>query len=312
MNNYNIVINGDCSQGSGMHNSILFTPAETVNNRRIPQRNANIKALNWEELFLHFKNITTINKPDLYTEHIRSDPTLCKEYKKNISRKVEHYYKVGVNNIQTNMMEQGVKQKVERYADGSADDLLQPMTNVINIGALHNTWIMINPKEPTGMAKIATTMEKRDDYVKLGYRIIEHEVDSMSTIDRHTIAATPTNAGRIQPTVRLRRETWMYVTRNDLAVLIEQGTPSHLPALEWDCNKNSKNTPGSLFSKDNYYLMLQHYCSLHIEPVKSLSVSLPWKDCGRKAAVKAKPKDLTYLEWAKQLNTTEPLAGTLI
>ena len=55
MNHYNIVINGANNSGAAMANSIRFTPAETVNNRRESPRNPNIKALNWEELLLHLE-----------------------------------------------------------------------------------------------------------------------------------------------------------------------------------------------------------------------------------------------------------------
>ena len=35
---------------------------------------------------------------------------------------------------------------------------------------------------------------------------------------------------------------------------------------------------------------------------------MPWKDFGRKEAVKAKPKELTYLEWGRNMASESPLS----
>ena len=312
MNQTRIIISGNGMQGSSHNNCVEFHTPSTINNRRQLPRNADVKALNWEELFLHFQEVTQIRKPSTYIEEIRTDEKLNTAYKKKISRKVEHYNNTGMDNIQKYMTEHHVKQTFERYADGSADELLEPMTNVINIGALHNTWIMINPKDSKAPAKIATTETKRDDYLKLGYQVLEHEVDSIKTINTHVIQQVPTTPHNCIRVVKVRRETWTYNTRRELAVLIEEGNETYLRALDWETNTNNKNTPGCLFSKDNYYLMLQHYCSLHLEAVKNLSVHLPWKDFGRKEAVKCKPKDITYLDWAKELSDASPLCMTTI
>ena len=314
MNNYNIVINGDNNNGNSMSNSIHFTPAETINNRREPVRNANVKALNWDELFVHFADVVKIRKPAIYTEEIRSNPANNVTYIKKTTKKVTNFNKSGFDNIEHFMTESGVKQTFERYADGSADELLQPMTNVINIGALHNTWIMVNPRDPMQMAKIATTQAKREDYIKLGYRVLEHEVDSINTIDKHAVMVMPLNAIR-QEGVKIRRETWLYATKEELAELVEKGNETYLPALDWDVTINSKNckeNPGCLFSKDTYHLTIQHYCGLHLPAVTTLPPSLPWKGVSRKAAVDSKPKDQTYLEWARTLAIHAPLYQPIV
>jgi len=309
MNNYSIVINGESSPGALMTNSVLVTPAATINNRREVIRNPTVRALNWDELFEHFQRVVQINKPATYTETIRSNPVLNKEYIKAIGHKVENYNTFGMEHIQENMVEQGVKKNFERYADGSADELLQPMTNVINIGALHNTWIMSNPRDQTNTVKIATTASKRDDYIKLGYIVLNHEVDSIETIGKHTIYSTSLTEVR-QEGIRIRRETWTYTTQIELATIVEKGTEVFLPALDWDLtihSKNCKDNVGCSFSKDNYYLMLQHYCAIHLPQVQQVHPNMPWKVFGRNEAVKHKPKEFTYLEWARKLAVDNPL-----
>jgi len=313
MNNFNITINGDTNNGNSMSNSIHFTPAETINNRREAVRNPNVRALNWDELFVHFADVVKIRKPATYIEEIRTNPANNVTYIKKTTKKVEKFNKCGYDNIEQYMAETGVKQSFERYADGSADELLQPMTNVINIGALHNTWIMINPRDPTIMAKIATTPAKRDDYIKLGYRVLEHEVDSINTIQKHAVMVIPLNSIR-QEAVKIRRETWTYVTKEELIEIVEKGTETYLPALDWDAsiNSKSKENPGCLFSKESYHLMLQHYCGLHLPAVTVLHPNLPWKGVSRKAAVESKATNQTYLEWARDLAIHAPLYQPIV
>ena len=286
-----------------------ITPAVTIDNRREITRDPNVKALNWEELFLHFQQVVQIQQPETYCEAIRSDPTRNRTYIRSTTNKVNDYNSFGLENLQKNMILKGVKQNFERYADGSADELLQPMTNVINIGALHNTWIMINPRDITATAKIATTLEKKNEYIRLGYKVLNHEVDSLETIGHHTTFSRPITEIRVEG-VRIRQETWQYATRAELAQMVEKGTDTFLPALDWDVTintKNCKDQPGCLFSKDNYYLMLQHYCSIHLPIVNALPPHMPWKDFGRKEAVKQKPKTMTYLEWARNLAADSPI-----
>ena len=88
MNQTRIIFSGDGMQGSSHNNRVQFQTPSTINNRRQLLRNAHVKALNWEELFLHFQEVTQICKPSTYIEEIRTDVKLNNEYKKKISKKV--------------------------------------------------------------------------------------------------------------------------------------------------------------------------------------------------------------------------------